>query len=400
MKSNLDPMSSQEIEINKNNIKENNNEMIKKINLNGDENKNDLIKVIKNLINSNNVRRDINNNENDEKNKEDKNKNKEINIKDAKNTSINNLEDKNIDKNNENIINTDKKKNKINNKKTKDFLEEEKNEEDPLIDYMKGNIKINDLEIKNSPKIILEEINCNLLNGNKIEINAAGMIGGRNKNDGFSIFGQKKLIDGSKNSSEDSEDDIKSKENNPFIPDFELNYPQFLSYPYIFTIYFKKEEKSFYIKAFSGKGSDNKVLFIKLNNKNRFILNKKELIFTGNVIFQVTPLKDNCLEIINLSKKNFNNCNRYVVDGFNKKTITIGRNKDCDFSFPKDKSFSRFQTTLEFDEEIKKWSIIDGYKDKDSTNGTWLFGTHSFKIKNEMIVEILNSQIKITEIKE
>ena len=392
-------MSSQEIEINKNNIKENNNEMIKKINLNGDENKNDLIKVIKNLIN-NNARRDINNNENDEKNKEDKNKNKEINIKDAKNTSINNLEDKNIDKNNENIINTDKKKNKINNKKTKDFLEEEKNEEDPLIDYMKGNIKINDLEIKNSPKIILEEINCNLLNGNKIEINAAGMIGGRNKNDGFSIFGQKKLIDGSKNSSEDSEDDIKSKENNPFIPDFELNYPQFLSYPYIFTIYFKKEEKSFYIKAFSGKGSDNKVLFIKLNNKNRFILNKKELIFTGNVIFQVTPLKDNCLEIINLSKKNFNNCNRYVVDGFNKKTITIGRNKDCDFSFPKDKSFSRFQTTLEFDEEIKKWSIIDGYKDKDSTNGTWLFGTHSFKIKNEMIVEILNSQIKITEIKE
>jgi hypothetical protein len=400
VKSNLDPMSSQEIEINKNNIKENNNEMIKKINLNGDENKNDLIKVIKNLINSNNVRRDINNNENDEKNKEDKNKNKEINIKDAKNTSINNLEDKNIDKNNENIINTDKKKNKINNKKTKDFLEEEKNEEDPLIDYMKGNIKINDLEIKNSPKIILEEINCNLLNGNKIEINAAGMIGGRNKNDGFSIFGQKKLIDGSKNSSEDSEDDIKSKENNPFIPDFELNYPQFLSYPYIFTIYFKKEEKSFYIKAFSGKGSDNKVLFIKLNNKNIFILNKKELIFTGNVIFQVTPLKDNCLEIINLSKKNFNNCNRYVVDGFNKKTITIGRNKDCDFSFPKDKSFSRFQTTLEFDEEIKKWSIIDGYKDKDSTNGTWLFGTHSFKIKNEMIVEILNSQIKITEIKE
>ena len=137
-----------------------------------------------------------------------------------------------------------------------------------------------------------------------------------------------------------------------------------------------------------------------MNNKNRFILNKKELIFTGNVIFQVTPLKDNCLEIINLSKKNFNNCNRYVVDGFNKKTITIGRNKDCDFSFPKDKSFSRFQTTLEFDEEIKKWSIIDGYKDKDSTNGTWLFGTHSFKIKNEMIVEILNSQIKITEIKE
>ena len=210
-------------------------------------------------------------------------------------------------------------------------------------------------------------------------------------------FLAKKKYGETKNSSEDSEDDIKFKGNIPFIPDFELNYPQFLSYPYIFTIYFRKEEKSFYIKAFSGKGSDNKVLFIKLNNKNKFILNQKELIFTGNVIFQVTPLKDNCLEIINLSKKNYN-YNRYVVDGFNKKTITIGRNKDCDFSFPKDKSFSRFQTTIEFDEEIRKWSIIDGYKDKYSTNGTWLFGTHSFKIKDEMIVEILNCQIKITEI--
>ena len=367
--------------------------MIKKINLDSNENKNNLIKVIKNLINSNNVRRD--NNEKDEKNKEDKNKNKEICIKDNKNLNIINLKEINIEKNNEMIINSDKKNKE--NKNSKNMLEEEKNEEDPLFDYMKGNIKINDLEIKNSPKIILEEINCNLLNGKKIEINAAGMIGGRKKNDGFSIFGQKKFCD-SKNSSENSEDDIKSKGDNPFIPDFELNYPQFLLYPYIFTIYFKKEEKSFYIKAYSGKGSDNKVLFIKLNNKNKFILKQKELIFTGNVIFQVTPLKDNCLEIINLSKKIPNNCNRYVVDGFNKKCITIGRNKDCDFSFPKDKCFSRFQTTIEFDEEIKRWSIMDGYKDKHSTNGTWLFGTHSFRIKNEMIVEILNCKIKITEL--
>ena len=367
--------------------------MIKKINLDSNENKNNLIKVIKNLINSNNVRRD--NNERDEKYKEDKNKNKEICIKDNKNLNIINLKEINIEKNNEMIINSDKKNKE--NKNSKNMLEEEKNEEDPLFDYMKGNIKINDLEIKNSPKIILEEINCNLLNGKKIEINAAGMIGGRKKNDGFSIFGQKKFCD-SKNSSENSEDDIKSKGNIPFIPDFELNYPQFLLYPYIFTIYFKKEEKSFYIKAYSGKGSDNKVLFIKLNNKNKFILKQKELIFTGNVIFQVTPLKDNCLEIINLSKKIPNNCNRYVVDGFNKKCITIGRNKDCDFSFPKDKCFSRFQTTIEFDEEIKRWSIMDGYKDKHSTNGTWLFGTHSFRIKNEMIVEILNCKIKITEL--
>ena len=77
--------------------------------------------------------------------------------------------------------------------------------------------------------------------------------------------------------------------------------------------------------------------------------------------------------------------------------VTIGRHKECDFSFPKDKSFSRYQTSFEYDEINKEWNIIDG-KEKDSTNGTWIFGTHSFKIKNEMTIEVLNSKIKIKEI--
>ena len=34
---------------------------------------------------------------------------------------------------------------------------------------------------------------------------------------------------------------------------------------------------------------------------------------------------------------------------------------------------------------------------KSSTNGTWVFCTHSFPIKNKMDVEILNKRIQITE---
>ena len=125
-----------------------------------------------------------------------------------------------------------------------------------------------------------------------------------------------------------------------------------------------------------------------------------ELTLTGNIIFQITPLKDDNIEIINLSKKNTDDStNKYIVNAFDKKTITIGRHIDCDFSFPKNKSFSRFQTTMEFDEELKKWTIIDGNKNKSSTNGTWIFGTHSFLIRDEMIVEILNCQIRIIEVK-
>ena len=55
--------------------------------------------------------------------------------------------------------------------------EEEKNPEDPLISYITSNRKISEEEIKNSSKLILEEIEGNLFNEKKIEINAGGIIG-------------------------------------------------------------------------------------------------------------------------------------------------------------------------------------------------------------------------------
>ena len=102
---------------------------------------------------------------------------------------------------------------------------------------------------------------------------------------------------------------------------------------------------------------------------------------------------------MHLSRKKVDGINKKIFNGKKNKIVTLGRSKDCNFSFPKDKSFSRFQTTFEYDDIKKEWSIIDGFEKKSSTNGTWIFGTHSFVIENEMIVEILNSKIKIREIK-
>ena len=323
----------------------------------------------------------------DEKNKEDKLMNNNINIVNNENEKNNNID--NINQNNKikikEIMRNDNNINDINNiyeiKKNKNIIEEEKNPEDPLISYITSNRKISEELIKNSSKLILEEIEGKLFNEKIIEINAGGMVGGRNKKDGFTIFGQ--------NPEKSSNKDI-------FIPDLELNIlnnENNFSYPYIFTIYYKIEDKSYYIRAYSGKGSENKILFIKLRNKNKYILNQKELISAGSIIFQITPINESELEIINLTFRR----NNKIFDGNKQKLVTIGRHKECDFSFPKDKSFSRYQTCFEYDSNTKKWSIIDG-KDKDSTNGTWIFGTHSFLIKNEMIVEILNSKIKIKEI--
>ena len=326
--------------------------------------------------------------ESNEKSQDDK-----INISNIKNdinnnniNSINNNINENVNIDNKEIENNEIKSQKSNPKNLNDLPikpkiveEEEKNPEDPLISYIASNRKISDEEIKNSTKLILEEIEGNLFNEKKIEINAGGMIGGRNKKDGFSIFGQNLE---------------KNSNNDMFIPDFELNLSNNnFSYPYIFSIYYKRENKSYYIRSYSGKGSDNKILFIKLRNKNKYILKQKEIISAGSIIFQVNPINSNELEIINLTNKK----NIKIFDGTKQKLVTIGRHKECDFSFPKDKSFSRYQTCFEYDENTKEWSIIDG-KDKDSTNGTWIFGTHSFLIKDEMIIEVLNSKIIIKEI--
>ena len=345
--------------------------------------KNSKEKEIKNSINNLLL-------ESNEKSQEEKINNSNINNNDNINNNIkDNNDENNIINENSNIVieNNEVKSQKSISKninelsKKSNIVEEEKNPEDPLISYITSNRKISDEEIQNSSKLILEEIEGNLFNEKKIEINAGGMVGGRNKKDGFTIFGQN--IE-------------KNSNNDMFIPDLELNLSNNnnFTYPYIFSIYYKMEDKSYYIRSYSGKGSDNKMLFIKLRNKNKYPLKQKEIISAGSVIFQVNPIiNSNELEIINLTYKK----NSKIFDGNKQKLVTIGRHKECDFSFPRDKSFSRYQTSFEYDENKKEWSIIDG-KDKDSTNGTWIFGTHSFLIKDEMTIEVLNSKIIIKEI--
>ena len=176
---------------------------------------------------------DINNlkiQESAEKNKEDK-----INIIDI-NNNINNkmINENKIEEESSKIKSQKSIPKNINNidkindiAKNANIVEEEKNPEDPLISYITSNRKVSDELIQNSSKLILEEIEGKLFNDKKIEINAGGMVGGRNKKDGFTIFGQ---------------NPEKSSNNDMFIPDFELNISSNntnnnnFSYPYIFSI--------------------------------------------------------------------------------------------------------------------------------------------------------------------
>ena len=137
-------------------------------------------------------------------------------------------------------------------------------------------------------------------------------------------------------------------------------------------------------------------MFIKLTGKFSLPIKQKEIISAGNVIFQVTPVENNQIEITNISRKEDSIEHKQIFECDINRDITIGRDKNCDFSFVKDKSFSRIQTSFSFDKKNKYWVISDGSKVKSSTNGTWVFGIHSFEIMDEMLVEILTSKIKFS----
>jgi len=276
-----------------------------------------------------------------------------------------------------------------NQKIEEDKKKEEENKKEENINYIfDSNRKIEDDMVKDVSTLVVEENDCNLLNGQKLKINAQGMEGGRGFKDGVTIFG----CDFDQNQNQNNGDKHILK------ADFILNIKDKFSYPYIFMIYFDRDSKSYFIRPYLGKNDENnKILYIRLNHEYNLPIKQKELIIAGNIIFQVSPIENKKLEIINLSKDNLSSVPKQTFDASSKKEVTIGRNKDCDFSFQGNKSFSRVHTTFEYDEEKNEWIMIDGSKIKSSTNGTWVFCTHSFPIKNSMIFEIMNYRLQITE---
>ena len=260
-------------------------------------------------------------NEENNENKEEIKQNEEKEIKEENNDNINNKENENIDM-------------------------------EPINKNLNSDRKITNEEVKECSTLILESKETDIFNGQTININASGMIGGRDIGDGITIFGCNSNNEGEDNSKKtDFILNLKEKYSYPYIFIIYFN-KETKSYfirpysPYIFIIYFNKETKSYFIRPYSSKNNDNRILYVKLTNGYNLPLKQKEIISAGNIIFQVSPIENNNLEIVNLSKQNLSISPKQTFDASSKKEVTIGRNKDCDFAFPNNKSFSRIQTTF------------------------------------------------------
>ena len=231
--------------------------------------------------------------------------------------------------------------------------------------------KITDDEIAKIKPFSISCINGgNLFNGNEIIINAGGYINKKIKN-GITLFGNHV----------NNDLDIQLNYN-------EIKYSVYDHLPYFFMIFYKRESKKYYIKP-------NKEIYIYMkiqrNKKNKIY---KDVFTIGSNLFTVRTLKtrNNTIEI-SFNDKTY----KFPKE---KSEITIGRDKNCDIVLLNEKDVSRIQTTIYFDLKEDEWFIIDGSKEKESTNGTWLTLMNTTEIYDNMILEIFGERFICREISE
>lgn len=79
------------------------------------------------------------------------------------------------------------------------------------------------------------------------------------------------------------------------------------------------------------------------------------------------------------------NTNKYDYSYFKNEgqEIIIGRTTNCDIRID-DKLLSKTQAHIKCSES-GQWVLIDGFHNKPSTNGTWLYLNEDYEIFNEMV---------------
>ena len=256
-----------------------------------------------------------------------------------------------------------------------------------------GNIKaiVNKKEpyIKN---LILEEIEGNsILGGQIIEINNLGMINGyRNSTDGVTYFGvnNTNLLSpkvGLKNL-------VSDLNLNSFSPiDFGLNIDNYKNHNNVlFKISFNSKNNFYYISQFCNETVDNTIIFFKIEKE--FQINRKHIISLGEINIKVNVDEKKTL-FIEVNLKNEVIFSREFPNNQNS-VIRIGRSKEneipLDFT-----TFSRVQLSFYYNSKDSCWILKDGYENKKSKNGTWLYLDWEWKIVDDTYFRIGNSFFKL-----
>ncbi len=141
------------------------------------------------------------------------------------------------------------------------------------------------------------------------------------------------------------------------------------------------EKNNYSIKSLN---KTKNMLHVKINNTLPYPIVRREVILLNGLYLELTPYDDGKINLNSLGNPNdTGKASTYKISSsFTKfdKLITIGRDRSCSLPLAGDKTFSKINTSLKYDFETNNWVLHDGEFNKPSTNGTWLYCTHSFEI--------------------
>ena len=156
-----------------------------------------------------------------------------------------------------------------------------------------------------------------------------------------------------------------------------------------FAIFYNVKDKHYYIKDFNtGVGALMKIKHIQLDLNTLINIGSNYLVLYINNNTIIFKIFNNTT--ISEGKNNEDSIGQnYVTKEYKVKEdedclITIGRSQKCDIII-EDMMLSKIQAYIEYQAKTKKFYLIDGDGNKESTNGTWVFILNATKITNNFM---------------
>ena len=174
------------------------------------------------------------------------------------------------------------------------------------------------------------------------------------------------------------------------INDYIINLPKNLNniVQTLFSFSYDIELKKYFLSPNYIDNYIDTIIFLKVNKK--FKIDKKIFVSLGEVHFSIEPIENNKL-IIEITFEN-NSIKQFTFYNKNNNIITIGRGKKCNIVLS-NLSYSRIQCSIVFENNF--WFIIDGDREKESTNGTWVFINWDYDIEDNFIFRIGQNIIQV-----
>ncbi|CDW73785.1 UNKNOWN [Stylonychia lemnae] len=246
--------------------------------------------------------------------------------------------------------------------------------------------------VDQAPKLNIKVLSSGPLKGHILKINAQGLESSeRSQKDGFVYFGSKKRSG--------KRDQYKSEIINDFIIPSKDKETERRHRGRHLQIEYNMDKNIYQIKDLGiGFGAFVRVDF-PLELKENQLLNMGDSFIIVNLVNDRLNIGNNSLSThesklnnesgMKLRLKLFGGPSTGEVFYFyperdvEDQVIKIGRSKECDVMI-EDQVLSKFQSHISFDKTKQCWYLRDGYNNKNSLNGTWLYLNDDFEVYDGM----------------